>query len=322
MAAPLLQAQIDIDAPVTKVWALISDFGRMPQWSPQCRLMKSFGPLRPGARTFNINRRKFLFWPTTCTVTEVIPEKKVAFRVNTNGVIWSYELEPTQAGTRVVESRACRERRQSGFQLHGERVARRRAQFRARTRRGHERVAGAHQGRWRKANHSARSGRERRRRTGRKRRTGSGRRRGVRMCAAAVFGIHHVTVGGQFVGAHTEHRSQRSGQRQVEPAVAAYPAGGARHRRSRPVVAVVPALRGLAAPPFAEHLAAAKPDLDGGVVDLWVTAGRIAGHQPRVLRRRGEQVAGAQVAGSDPLLPRHPRWAPATPSARAPAPPR
>ena len=105
MAAPLLQAQIDINAPVTKVWALISDFGRMPQWSPQCRLMKSFGPLRPGARTFNINRRKFLFWPTTCTVTEVIPEKKVAFRVNTNGANRSYELEPTEAGTRVVESR-------------------------------------------------------------------------------------------------------------------------------------------------------------------------------------------------------------------------
>ncbi len=105
MAAPLLQAQVDINAPVTTVWALISDFGRMPQWSPQCRLMKSFGPLRPGARTFNINRRKFLFWPTTCTVTEVIPEKKVAFRVNTNGAIWSYELEPTEAGTRVVESR-------------------------------------------------------------------------------------------------------------------------------------------------------------------------------------------------------------------------
>jgi uncharacterized protein YndB with AHSA1/START domain len=36
MAAPLLQAQIDIDAPVAKVWALISDLSRMPRWSPQC----------------------------------------------------------------------------------------------------------------------------------------------------------------------------------------------------------------------------------------------------------------------------------------------
>jgi uncharacterized protein YndB with AHSA1/START domain len=67
MAAPLLQAQIDIGAPVAKVWALISDLSRMPQWSPQCRVMKPLGPLRQGTR--------------------------------------SYELEPTDTGTRVVESR-------------------------------------------------------------------------------------------------------------------------------------------------------------------------------------------------------------------------
>jgi uncharacterized protein YndB with AHSA1/START domain len=105
MAEPLLQAQIDIDAPVPKVWALISDFKRMPEWSPQCRLMKALGPLRQGTRTVNLNRRNFLFWPTTSTVTEVIPEKKLAFRVNTNNTIWSYELAPTATGTRVVESR-------------------------------------------------------------------------------------------------------------------------------------------------------------------------------------------------------------------------
>jgi hypothetical protein len=35
----------------------------------------------------------------------VIPQRKFAFRVNTNNTIWSYELEPTATGTRVVESR-------------------------------------------------------------------------------------------------------------------------------------------------------------------------------------------------------------------------
>ena len=105
MAQPLLQAQIDINAPVEKVWALISDFDRMPQWSPQCRLMKALGPLQNGTRTVNLNRRNFLFWPTMSTITEVIPEKKLVFRVNTNDTIWSYELEPTANGTRVVESR-------------------------------------------------------------------------------------------------------------------------------------------------------------------------------------------------------------------------
>jgi uncharacterized protein YndB with AHSA1/START domain len=105
MAAPLLQARIDINAPVDKVWGLIADVGRMPEWSPQWRLMKALGPVRPGTRTINLNRRKRLFWPTTSTVTEVIPERKLAFRVNANGTIWSYELEPTAQGTRVTESR-------------------------------------------------------------------------------------------------------------------------------------------------------------------------------------------------------------------------
>ncbi|MBX9980686.1 MAG: SRPBCC family protein, partial [Mycobacterium gordonae] len=33
------------------------------------------------------------------------PEKKLAFRVDTNRTIWSYELEPHGEGTRVTESR-------------------------------------------------------------------------------------------------------------------------------------------------------------------------------------------------------------------------
>lgn len=105
MATPLLQASIDIDAPPSTVWALISDFRRMPQWSPQCRWMRQFGPLRTGTRTLNFNRRNRLFWPTTSKIVEVIPEKKLAFRVDANRTVWSYELEPHGQGTRVTESR-------------------------------------------------------------------------------------------------------------------------------------------------------------------------------------------------------------------------
>ena len=105
MAAPLLQAQVDIDAPVAKVWSLVSDLSRMPQWSPQCRLMKALGPVRQGTTTINLNRRGRMFWPTTSVVTEVIPDKKIAFRVPINRTIWTYELEPTETGTRLTESR-------------------------------------------------------------------------------------------------------------------------------------------------------------------------------------------------------------------------
>ena len=105
MAAPLLQAQVDIKAPVSKVWALVCDFRLMPQWSPQCRLMRPLGPVRQGTRTVNLNRRNLMFWPTTSTVVEMIPEEKLAFRVNANNTIWSYELQPIPEGTRVIESR-------------------------------------------------------------------------------------------------------------------------------------------------------------------------------------------------------------------------
>jgi uncharacterized protein YndB with AHSA1/START domain len=105
MAAPILQVEIDINAPVSKVWDLVSDLSKMPQWSPQCRLMKPVGTLRQGARTVNFNRRGYLFWPTTCRITEFVPEQKLAFRVNENHTVWSYELQPTEAGTRLVETR-------------------------------------------------------------------------------------------------------------------------------------------------------------------------------------------------------------------------
>lgn len=105
MAAPLLQAEIEITAPVAKVWELVSDFRRMPEWSPQCRWMKPLGAVRPGTRTFNINRRGRMFWPTSSVITEFVPQRKLAFRVTENHSVWSYELEPTADGTRVTESR-------------------------------------------------------------------------------------------------------------------------------------------------------------------------------------------------------------------------
>jgi len=105
MAAPILQAQVDIDAPVATVWKLVADLSKMPRWSPQCRWMKPMGELRQGARTININRRGRLVWPTTCRITDYVPERKLAFRVNENNTVWSYELEPTEAGTRLIETR-------------------------------------------------------------------------------------------------------------------------------------------------------------------------------------------------------------------------
>ena len=105
MVAPILKAEIEINAPVAKVWSLVSDVNNMPKWSPQCRVMKALGPIKPGTRTVNLNRRGMLFWPTTSVITEVIPERKFAFRIPINTTVWSYELEPTATGTRLTETR-------------------------------------------------------------------------------------------------------------------------------------------------------------------------------------------------------------------------
>ena len=105
MVAPILRAEIEINAPVAKVWSLVSDVSNMPKWSPQCRIMKALGPVKPGTRTVNLNRRGMLFWPTTSVITEVIPERKFAFRIPINTTVWSYELEPTATGTRLIETR-------------------------------------------------------------------------------------------------------------------------------------------------------------------------------------------------------------------------
>ena len=99
---PLLQADITINAPVAKVWALISDLDNMPKWSPQCRVMKAVGAVKVGTKTVNVNRRGAMFWPTTSTITALDAQKKLSFRVNTNNTEWTYDLEPAGTGTKVT----------------------------------------------------------------------------------------------------------------------------------------------------------------------------------------------------------------------------
>lgn len=100
-----LKATIDIAAPSEKVWEIISDLKRMGEWSPQCRKMRVSGPVGHGAKTFNLNRRGFMFWPTTSKVVAFEPNKQLAFRINENKTVWSYELSENNGVTTVTESR-------------------------------------------------------------------------------------------------------------------------------------------------------------------------------------------------------------------------
>ncbi|MDF3310402.1 SRPBCC family protein [Rhodococcus sp. T2V] len=104
--ATTLEASIDIDATPQDVWAVVSDLKRMGEWSPQCRKMRVLGGVvEAGTKTVNINRKGFLVWPTTSKVVKFQPNKAIAFRILENRTIWSYELEPTASGTKVIERR-------------------------------------------------------------------------------------------------------------------------------------------------------------------------------------------------------------------------
>jgi uncharacterized protein YndB with AHSA1/START domain len=102
-----IEATIEISAPPERVWELVSDLRNMPRWSPQCRkTIVRGGVIREGAKLINLNRRGLLFWPTQAMVTELEPERRIAFRIKENWTVWSFELSATpEGGTRVVQRR-------------------------------------------------------------------------------------------------------------------------------------------------------------------------------------------------------------------------
>ncbi|WP_235735748.1 SRPBCC family protein [Nocardioides alcanivorans] len=101
-----IEVSTEIAAPPATVWALVSDPRNYSRWSPQTwKTVVRGGEVKPGARMFNINRRRFLVWPTQAKIKVVEPEKKFAFRVAENWSVWSFELEPTATGTRLTQRR-------------------------------------------------------------------------------------------------------------------------------------------------------------------------------------------------------------------------
>jgi hypothetical protein len=102
----LIEESIEVGAAPATVWSLVTDLPRMASWSPQVvRTVVRGGPVQLGTRSVNINRRGLLFWPTRSTVVRFEPHREFAFRIKDNLTVWSFTLEPTDAGTRVVQRR-------------------------------------------------------------------------------------------------------------------------------------------------------------------------------------------------------------------------
>lgn len=105
--SPLLEASIEIDAPPTTVWAIVSDLKGMGERSPQAWKVLSVGAIKRGTIMVNINKQGGKVWPTTARVVTFDPLQEIAFKIMENGSVWAYTLSELDGGsrTKLVEQR-------------------------------------------------------------------------------------------------------------------------------------------------------------------------------------------------------------------------
>ncbi len=106
-----IEQSVEVSAKPSQVWTVVSDLPRMSEWSPQVwrSFLRGGGPgdgrIGAGTRLLNVNRRGLLVWPTRSTVVRFEERREIAWRIKDNGSIWSFVLEPSGSGTRLVQRR-------------------------------------------------------------------------------------------------------------------------------------------------------------------------------------------------------------------------
>lgn len=106
--APALQDREPIAAPPEDVWRLVGDPTRMSEWSPQVdstRLAEEGSALTVGSRFTNRNVQGELAWITHGEIVRHEPGRALAFRIEENWAVWSFDLEPTPQGGTVLHQR-------------------------------------------------------------------------------------------------------------------------------------------------------------------------------------------------------------------------
>ena len=98
-----------VDASPAAVWDVVGDPSRIGEISPECYSIRWLGGASgpaPGARFVGFNRKGVLRWPTTSTVAEFEPGRKISWDVDVLGqsvARWSFTLEPEGTGTKVTQ---------------------------------------------------------------------------------------------------------------------------------------------------------------------------------------------------------------------------
>lgn len=105
------QLTLHIDAPPDAVYALVADVTRTPEFSPEvmrCTWLDGATGPAPGARFEAVNKvSRGPAWKNRPVVTTVRPGREFAFARTepfSGTVVWRYQLEPEDDGTRLTES--------------------------------------------------------------------------------------------------------------------------------------------------------------------------------------------------------------------------
>jgi hypothetical protein len=104
-----LKASVEVRASADRVYAVVSDVTRIPEWSPETRRAEWLAPDRFRAW----NRRQLGRWRTDANVVEAWPGHKFSFVVQALGgdwTHWTYVMEPgSTAGATLLteEIRMC-----------------------------------------------------------------------------------------------------------------------------------------------------------------------------------------------------------------------
>ena len=102
---PRWERTIEINAAPEKVWSVLSDIERWPEWTPSMLSVKLVedGPLAPGTQAI-VHPKGTV--ESTWTVSEVTPNRSFTWDTKVRGArtVGGHEISPTAGGSRVTLS--------------------------------------------------------------------------------------------------------------------------------------------------------------------------------------------------------------------------